>query len=84
VPSLDLGSEPEARPATAKIEDGTRHVRVPVQVLAYGVPVSESEDAGHVVCVDQIIDEHTSSHEASLHVAADVAYTCKLSVRSMR
>lgn len=78
VPSLDLGSKPEARSTTAEIEDWTRHVGVPVHVLAHGVPVSESEDSSDVVRVDQITDEHAAGHETSLHLAADVAYTCEL------
>ena len=31
--------------------------------------------------VNEVVDEHSPRHEASLHVAADMAYTRELSVR---
>ncbi len=84
VPSLDLRSEPEAGSTTAEVEDWTRHVRVPVEILAHGVAVGEPKDPSDVVCVDEIIDEHAAGHESSLHVTADEACACKLSVRRVR
>ena len=81
MPPLDLGSQPETRPTTAEIEDWTRHVGVPAQVLADGIPMREPKDPSNIVCVDQIIEEHPTRHEASLHLVADAAYTCELSVR---
>jgi hypothetical protein len=81
VPSLDLGSQPQTRSTTAEIEDWTWHVGVPVQVLADGIPMRETKDAGYIVCVNQIIEEHPTDHGASLHLIADAAYTCELSVR---
>jgi hypothetical protein len=80
MPPLDLGSQPEAWSTTAEIDDRARHVRVPVQILAHGIPVTEPKDPSNVVRVDQIIDEYAACHEISLHLAADVAYTCELSV----
>ena len=71
MPSLYLRSQPEARPATAKIKDRARHVGIPVQVLAYRVAVGEAENLGDVMRVDEIVEEHALSHRTSLHVAAD-------------
>jgi hypothetical protein len=84
VPPLDLRSQPQARPASTEIEDGTGHVGVPVHILADGIAMSEPQDPGNVVRVDQIIDEHPPGHKQSLHLTADVAYTCELSVRPLR
>jgi hypothetical protein len=82
VPSLNLGPEPETWATTAQIEDRPGHIGIPMQVLADGIPVSEPEDAGNIMRVDQIIDEYSTRHKPSLHVAADGAYTCEhLSVR---
>jgi hypothetical protein len=83
VPSLDLGSEPKARSTTTEIDDRPRHVGVTVHVLADGISVRESKDPSDVMCVDQIINEHAPGHRTSLHLAADVAYTRELSVRSV-
>lgn len=80
VPPLDLRSEPEAWATAAEVEDGARHVGIPLEVLAHGIPVSEPKDPGNIVCVDQVVDVHATRHGASLHVAADLAYTCELSV----
>jgi hypothetical protein len=81
VPSLDLGSQPETRSTTAEIENGAWHVRIPVQVLAHSVPVSQTEDLSNPVRVDQIVNEDAASHEISLHPAADAACACELSIR---
>lgn len=71
MPSLYLRSQPEARPATAKIKDRPRHVGVPVQVLAHRVAVGEAENPGDVMRIDEIVEEHASSHRTSLHAVAD-------------
>ena len=84
MPSLDLRSEPEAWSTTAKVKDRTRHVRVPVEILAHRVAVGEPKDPSDVVRVDEIIDEHAARHESSLHVTTDAAYACELSVRRVR
>jgi hypothetical protein len=84
VPSLDVRSQPETRSTGAKIEDRTRHVGVAVEILAHGVAVSESKDPSDVVRVNQVVDEHATGHESSLHVAADDAYARELSVRGVR
>lgn len=81
VPSLDLWPQPQAWSAAAQVEDRTRHVGVPVHILAHRVPMREPEDAGNVMRVDQIVDDHSPGHDTSLHLAADVAYGCELSVR---
>jgi hypothetical protein len=81
VPSLDLRSEPEARPATAKIKDWARHVRIAVHVEAHGVPVGEAEYPGDVVRVNQIIEKYATGHDRSLHLVTDREYTCDLAVR---
>jgi hypothetical protein len=52
MPSLDLGSEPKARSTAAEIENWTWHVWVPAQILAHGIPVSETEDPSDVMCID--------------------------------
>jgi hypothetical protein len=78
VPSLDFRSQPEARPATTKINDWARHIGIPVKVLAHSVAVREPKDPGDVVRVDQIVDEHAASHASSLHVTAVEAYACEL------
>lgn len=71
MPSLYLRSQPEARPATAKIKDRARHVGIPVQVLAHRVAVGEAENLGDVMRIYEIVKQHASSHRTSLHVAAD-------------
>ncbi len=52
-----------------------------MQVLADGVAVSEPKDPGDIVCVDQVRDEDAAGHGASLHLGAEIAYACDLSVR---
>jgi len=84
VPALDLRSEPETWSTTAKVEDWTRHVRVPVEILAHGVAMREPEDPSDVVCVDEVVDKHAAGHVSSLHVTVDEAYACELSVRAVR
>jgi hypothetical protein len=81
VPSLDLRSQPEARPATAKIKDWARHVRISVHVEAHGVPVSEAENPSDVVRIDQIVENYATGHRSSLHLLANREYTCDLYVR---
>ena len=81
VPPLDLRSEPQARPAAAEVEDGPGHVGIPVHILADGIAMSEPQDPSNIVRVDEVVDEHAARHEASLHLAADMAYTRELSVR---
>ena len=83
VPSLDLRSQPKARSTTAKVEDWTRHVRVPVEILAHRVAVGETKDPSNVVGIDEIVDAHASGHGSSLLVKADEAYACELSVRAV-
>ncbi len=63
VPSLDLGSQPQAWTTTTEIEYGARHVGIPMHVLTDGIAMSEPQDPGNVVRVDQIIDEHSSGHK---------------------
>lgn len=81
MPSLNLWAQPETRTAATEVEDRTRHVGVTVYVLAHGVPMREPEDPCNVVRVDEILDDHSSGHRSSLRLAADVEYTCELSVR---
>jgi hypothetical protein len=75
VPPFHLGTKPQARTTTAKIEDWTRHVRVAVLILAHGVAVGQAEDPGHVASVHEVVNKDSSRHAASLHVTADAAYT---------
>jgi hypothetical protein len=65
---LDLGSQPETRPSATEIEDWTRHLGVPLHVLAHGISVSEPQDLSDLVGVDQVIDEHATGHGTSLRV----------------
>jgi hypothetical protein len=81
VPALDFRSQPKTRPAASKVENRTRHVWMSMQVEAYRVSVSEPEDACDVMRIDEVIEEDSAGHEASLHLATDNEYTCDLSVR---
>ena len=81
VPPLDQRPQPEGRPARPEIEDGPWHVWIPALVLTHGVAVAQPEDPGNVVSVDEIVDQNSSWHIASLRLSADVSYACNLSVR---
>ena len=81
VPSLDLGSQPEAGAAGSKIEDRPWHVWIPALVLADGISVAEPQDPSDVVGIDEVVDRNPSWHVASLRPLADVSYACNLSVR---
>lgn len=81
VPSLDLRPQPEARAAGSEIEDGPWHVWIAALILTDRVAVAEAEDPGDVVCVDEVVDNYSFRHIASLHRSADVSYACNLSVR---
>lgn len=75
VPSLNLGSKPQARSSSAQIEHGTRHVGIAVEVLADSVSMREADDLGDGVRIDQIVEEDATGHDSSRHLAADRAYT---------
>jgi hypothetical protein len=81
VPFLDLGLQPEARAAGAKIKDRSWHVRIPALILTDGVAMAEPEDPGNVVGVDEVVDRNPSWHVASLRLSADVSYGRSHSVR---
>jgi hypothetical protein len=83
VPPLYLRPQPQAWATAAEVEDWPWHVQVAVHVLAHGVAMSEAEDPGDVMRVDQVVEEDATRHRASLHLAADGSYTCELSVRSV-
>jgi len=81
MPSLDLRPQPEAWAAGAKVEDRSWHVWIPALVLTDGVAVAEPEDPGNVVSVDEVVEQDSPQHMASLRPSADVSYACNLSVR---
>lgn len=66
VPSLDLRSEPEAWSTPTEVDDRTRHVLVPVEILAHGVAMRKAEDSSNVVRVDQIVEKYAPGHQSSL------------------
>ncbi len=72
-PRENLSSQPQARAPGAKVNDRTRHVRIPALVGAHGVPLSEPEDLGHALGVDQVFGADAGSHEQSLHPLACVS-----------
>jgi hypothetical protein len=62
VPPVDLGAQPEARPPMPEVEDGSRHVWIPVDVEAHSVSVGEAENTGDLVCIDQIVEKYAAGH----------------------
>lgn len=66
MPSLDLGPEPEHRPAAAEVNNRPGHLGVSRLILAHGVSVGQTEDLGNVVGVDQVIEKNASGHEIEL------------------
>jgi hypothetical protein len=65
-PTLDLGSEPELHAPVAELAHRARHVLVPVLIHANGVAVSETEEIGHSICVEEIVDVYLSTHRQEI------------------
>lgn len=66
MPALDVGTEPEHRPASAEVDDRPRHVGVACLVLADRVAVGQAEDLRDVLGVDEIVYEYAASHRYQL------------------
>ena len=66
-PSFDFGSKPELDAPLAEIEHGLRHIVVPLLILKDGVAVSQPEDLGYALRIEQILCRDHRSHAASLH-----------------
>lgn len=67
VPPLDLGTKPQHGSARTQVEHRPGHVGITRLVLAYGIPLCETEDVSHSVRIDQVIDEDSTGHVISLH-----------------
>ena len=67
-PSLDVRVEPELHSPFAEIENGPRHVAIPVLVDAHGVPVSQPKHVGNSLRVDQLFDSNLLGHGYRLHL----------------
>jgi hypothetical protein len=65
-PTLYLGAEPELHAPVAELAHWTRHVLVPVLVNAHRVAVSETQEFGHSVCVEKIVDVYPSTHRQEI------------------
>jgi hypothetical protein len=65
-PCFDLRPKPQLGPSIAELADWTRHVVVPVLIHAHGVAVSETEELGDAVCVEEIVDVYLAAHIARL------------------
>ena len=63
---LDLSTEPKLDSPVTEIEDRARHVLVPVLVHADRVAVSEPEQPGDAVGVNQVVEIYLSSHRPRL------------------
>jgi hypothetical protein len=65
-PSLHLGAQPKLDPSVPLVQDGTGHVLVPMLVHAHGVAVSEPEQFGDAVGVDQFVQVDLSAHSPKI------------------
>ena len=61
-PLLYLRLQPELDATVPEIQDRPRHVGVPVLIHADRVAVGESEDLGHAVGVEEVIEVYVSTH----------------------
>jgi len=66
-PSLDLRSEPELDSPFAEIENGSRHVVVPMLVDAHSVPVRQPKHLGDSQRIYQLLDRNLLGHGKRLH-----------------
>jgi hypothetical protein len=70
-PRFYLGPQPEPRPASTEVDDGTWHLRVALLVAAHGIPVAQAQQIGHALGVDQILGSNSRGHGSSLQVLTD-------------
>jgi hypothetical protein len=70
VPALDLGPEPEHRPARTQVDDRARHVGITRLILADGIAVTQPEDFGDITRIDEIVHEHSPGHAKQLTPAS--------------
>jgi len=70
-PSLHLSSQPEPRPSSTEVDDGTRHLRVALLVAAHGIPVAQAQQIGHALGVNQILGSNSRRHGSRLQVLTD-------------
>jgi hypothetical protein len=62
VPSLDLRTKPKAWTAGTKVQDRARHIRVSALVEADRIALGEAEDVGHLMSINQVIQQYSSRH----------------------
>ena len=70
-PAFNIWLEPDQHASVAEVENGARHIRIPVLVDAHGVAVREAKQLRHTSSVDEIVDVDSLAHSPRLLSYAD-------------
>jgi hypothetical protein len=74
-PALDFGAKPKHGASTAEIEHRSRHVLVPGLILANAVSVSQPQYLSDVLSIDEVVNQDSTRHEASVQRLAAGSFT---------
>jgi hypothetical protein len=65
-PPLDFRLQPELDATIPEIQDWPRHVGVPVLIDADRVAVGESENLGHAVRIEKVVEVYAPAHATQI------------------